>query len=310
MIHTTSDVSLPLTGVGPDTVGSVVAAASLPAWVGLELYLVVAVVVLAGWWYREVRARSGGDGATPPKLPERSSGDHRGNEPIELPAQAAADSGISRQQALGESSAEEAFFTSDGEMPARQCPECERTFPGVFDVCPFDSSQLRRSDTSGQSTGDQLPRRYCSACGRRYELNASYCYHDGHKLHRDTDRAAADAPRFHVCRSCGFDTPDPDQETCPRDGEQLVEIDPVERRRVKPAFPYNRCRRCGHVAAPGETECPVDGSLLLPAISARMSALPPTGHGERRRICRECGTQFGDQCSHCSVDGTELVELN
>lgn len=210
---------------------------------------------------------------------------------------------------LTESTVEDAFFASS-EFPPRRCPDCDRTFPGVFDVCPFDSTPLTEDSASSErSAVERLPRNFCPECSRRYELGASHCYHDGHALRRDTDRASQNAPTFHVCRSCGFDTRDALEE-CPRDSDPLIALDPMQRRRIKPAFPYNRCRQCGHVAPPDQTHCPTDGALMLPELSARLTALPPTGYGSRRRVCPDCGAPHGSECAHCSRDGTELIELN
>lgn len=286
---------------------------SVVGWSGLQmtlLGLISVLVVAAGWCSWILYRRRNSDtpterpqtGAAPAPTPTsgvdepvRAGGTDSGlHQPIDSPAQ---------------SPPEEAFFTP-GDFPARRCPECDRSFPGVFDVCPFDSTPLREKSTDATKTATEaLPRQYCPDCSRRYELGASYCYHDGHTLRRDSDAASRGAPTFRVCRSCGFETRD-ELAHCPHDDQPLVTLDPMQRRRIKPAFPYNRCRSCGHIAPPDQTHCPTDGTLLLPEISARLTALPPTGYGSRRRVCPDCGTAYGPRCTHCSNDGTELIELN
>lgn len=287
-----------------------------PGWMspGVEVALgtvVVVAAVVAGWWgysrYRHEEKADSRDGdATDSEHSEPTE-----PESMEPPAPAGAESGLHRVAASAtEPGMEKAVFGGGEEMPSRRCPECERAFPGVFDVCPFDSTPLRDREASVDDGGTRrLPRRRCPECSRRYELGATHCYRDGHQLQRDTDQACSGAPTFRVCRSCGFETLDALEE-CPEDGEPLVCLDPMQRRRVKPAFPYNRCRQCGHVASPDQTRCPTDGSLLLPELSVQLSGLPPTGYGPRRRVCPDCGTAFGPHCEHCSRDGTKLIELN
>lgn len=290
----------------------VVEAPTMVGWTGLEMTAMAAVVVvaaaLAGWWsWRFLDGES--DDAVPPELPAPATAGSSGERRADRSATQTPDSGRHRAvSARSESEIEEVFLGSDDEMPARQCPECDRKFPGVFDVCPFDSSSLRRP--GGGESGDRLPRQFCPDCGRRYELGTEHCYHDGRQLRRDTAEASRQAATMWVCRDCGFETKDGDLEACPEDGQLLTRLDPTRRRRVKPAFPYNRCRQCGHIGAPDQTRCPDDGSLMLPELDAPLTALPPTGHGSRRCVCPECGLGFGGHCNFCSRDGTELVVLN
>lgn len=284
-------------------------------WTGLEVTAVAAVVVaaaaLAGWWGWKLVEDAGDDQSVPPELPEPAKAQTAEGSSPESSRSRAPDSGLHRwPTARAESDIEDAFLGSDDEMPTRQCPECDRKFPGVFDVCPFDSSTLEQHGPALQAGADErLPRRYCPDCGRRYELSADHCYHDGQSLRRDTDQASANAGVWRVCRDCGFET-DEDLEACPEDGQRLVVLDPTRREQVQPAFPYNRCRQCGHVGAPDETKCPEDGSLMLPELDASMTALPPTGHGPRRCVCPDCGLDFAGHCNYCSRDGEQLIPLN
>lgn len=212
----------------------------------------------------------------------------------------------------GEMAPEKLFFSSDSELPERRCPECERTFPGVFEVCPFDTTRLELN-ASAESTAEGarlLPRRVCRQCDRRYELTARYCYHDGRELEHDRDRRDRDLPSFRICRNCGWESKATDSSQCDCSTPSIAVLDPSKRGRITPAFPFNRCRQCGYIASPDQIECPVDGALLLPELSAQLTVLPPTGHGTRRRICTECGAQFGGQCSYCAYDATPLVDIN
>ncbi len=283
-------------------------------WSGLQLTLIgvaVVMLVISGWcawvlYRRRNQHAASGSGSNDPTQPGGAVGTGGGEPAIA----SGSEPGVPQPQpSVARSPAEEAFF-APGDFPSRRCPECERTFPGVFDTCPFDSTALRPHESSGDSEAQRhLPRHYCPDCERRFELGASYCYHDGHTLHRDSDAASNGAATIRVCRDCGFETRD-NLTACPRDDEPLITLDPMQRRRVKPVFPYNRCRSCGHVAPPDQTHCPTDGTLLLPELSAQLTALPPTGYGERRLVCPDCGTTYGPGCSHCSHDGTELIVLN
>lgn len=207
---------------------------------------------------------------------------------------------------------EQMVFSSFGDVPPRRCPKCDRKFPGVFEVCPFDMTRLRPLDGKGPGKSrprHPLPRRHCPQCHRRFGPSAKFCYHDGTKLATDTAEAAERAPSLYVCRSCGLETMDA-TETCPHDGEPMEHLDPGERGFVSPTIPFHGCRQCGHLGPPSETVCPVDGSMMLPEISARVTELPPTGYGPRRKVCKTCGTLFGAHGKHCAYDGDELLSLN
>ena len=293
-----------------------VAFAAIPvvAVVGLELtfpLIAVALTAVAGWygwttWRSQQRSPSNGDDQSPTTLPRQPR-----STPTDTSPTPSVDTGPARSvSSVPDTPVEEAFFTPDDRDSTTRCPECDRRFPDVFDVCPFDSTPLQYSDSSRDNTDDRrLARRTCPDCQRRYELSANFCPRDGQQLKRDSEYKSRNAPVFFICRTCGFETRQ-DLDKCPHDGQLLTRLDPEQRRSIRPAFPYNRCRQCGHIAAPDQTRCPVDDSLLLPAVSARLTALAPTGYGERRKLCPECGTQFGDECSFCSHDGAGLLVMN
>lgn len=166
-------------------------------------------------------------------------------------------------------------------------------------------------DDAGKPGGHSpLPRRYCPTCDRRYELTALFCYHDGHQLQLDHRRLADAGTDLKVCRDCGWEGQDSDQCKCPEDGAELTVLAPGEHGVIAPVFPFTRCRRCGQIGGPGQAHCPVDGSLMLPVQNIRLTALPPLGHGPRRKICTKCGAEFGGHCAFCSYDGQELATLN
>lgn len=290
----------------------VVAELSVAGLVGPQALLAtvaVGILVAVGWWSWRTHRRGGAESPVSGMV-ESTATAAGGEESSESARYAKPDAGFVRSSvAEDEASEEHAFFSGD-DVPPRTCPECERVVPGIFDVCPFDSTPLEDGNSRRRKGSEELlPRKYCPDCGRRYELHAEHCYHDGQLLRRDDEQAARDAGVFRVCRDCGWETTD-DVEICPRDGEPLVVIDPMSRKQVRPVIPYNRCRDCGYLGEPGQTHCPNDGSFLLPELDAGTTALPPTGYGPRRQVCPECGTRFGDHCNHCSSDGTELIALN
>ena len=223
------------------------------------------------------------------------------------------DSGLQQVDPLRERRMpEQMVFSSFGDVPPRRCPKCDRKYPGVFEVCPFDMTRLRPVEGKGGGPAGPrhpLPRRYCSQCQRRFGPSAKFCYHDGTKLATDTAEAADRAPSLYVCRTCGLETREPTAR-CPHDDEVMEHLDPGERGFVAPTIPFHRCRQCGHLGPPTETTCPVDGALMLPEISARVTELPPTGYGPRRKVCKTCGSLFGAQSKHCAYDGDELLPLN
>lgn len=205
---------------------------------------------------------------------------------------------------------EQIFFPADEDLPPRFCPRCERTFPGLFEICPFDQTPLSEGrPTSYQTQATPLPRRFCPECDRRFSPSTRFCYFDGARLLQDFEEASALAPPLHFCRHCGFETFKTLDE-CPRDGQKLERLHPAVRDRIIPMIPMNHCYRCGHLGLPSETICPVDGTLMLPQLNARNLTLPSTGYGVRRRICSKCGAQFGGAAHFCAFDGQDLQSIN
>ena len=194
----------------------------------------------------------------------------------------------------------------------RECPRCSREFEATMVVCPYDSTPLRpvqkaRSRRRRKSTR-HLDRLVCQGCDRRYTVGLDYCYHDGMPLVRDTEAKAVEAPAFRACENCGWEGTD--QEVCPRDGSELVEIDPADTTRVRPTIPLTICPKCREYGPPGKAHCPNDGTMLTPLVDVRVTEFPRGGFGPRRKICKECGEQFSSAARYCSHDGTRLVALN
>lgn len=290
---------------------------STPAWVGLELYLAYAafaVVALATWWLLSARRRRRRNAELEQAVAKFATSNlGTATESGSFSPRTAVDSGLLQSAAHGSTDASESIlFSAESSLPRRRCPRCDRNFPGVFEICPYDTTPLEKSEGLFSATDpdeSELPRRFCSACDRRYGPSAQYCYHDGFLLSRDSEEASEDAQIYYICRDCGYETPE-ETKCCPRDGQPLEKLDPAERGIVVPTIPFNRCRACGYLAAPDQTHCPVDATMMLPEISARITSLPPTGYGHRRRICDQCGSLFGDQCSYCSFDGNDLTPIN
>lgn len=276
----------------------------------LTYILIASLAIGAGWfWLRRRRALRlsalppGEDGErNMPTLLEMAD---------ELPLLASSESAPPLEAVVFEDNAQEQiFFPSDENLPPRFCPRCERTFPGLFEICPFDTTPLLEGrPPAGQSTPQALPRRFCPECDRRFSPSSRFCYFDGARLLQDFAEASDQAPALRLCRQCGFET-FKSLEQCPRDGQDLELLDPAVRERIIPMIPMNHCFRCGHVGLPSETTCPVDGTLMLPQLNARQLVLPSTGYGNRRRICAKCGTQFGGAAHFCSFDGDDLQSIN
>ena len=285
----------------------------IPTLFGMEplsVYILLAVLVVTlglSWVGRKQRRRLASRDRQMTTDASAAQLESKGGS--EFPLRTTMESSLVRADARERVGPEQIFFAADPDNPARHCPKCGRNFPGIFEVCPFDTTPLERGGRQKKTVHTALPRRFCPDCGRRFGPTAQYCYCDGFPLTRDFAEASETAPIFRVCRECGFETEE-DLSECPRDGELLEVIDPSERGEVTPTIPFNRCRNCGHLGAPNETVCPVDGTMMLPEVSARLMSLPPTGFGNRRRICKECGSQFGDQCQYCSFDGKELIPIN
>jgi hypothetical protein len=199
----------------------------------------------------------------------------------------------------------------------RECPKCSRTFESTLYVCPYDATPLRSQKQAGRerrkrSSGtdrDGLERMACPGCERRYEASVDFCYHDGLPLGGDTWAKAAEAPTFKACDTCGWEG-EGDHTVCPNDGGELVEIDPGDSTRVEPTIPLTICPKCRGYGGLGQAYCDDDGALLTPLVDVRLSEFPAAGFGPRRKVCKECGAQYGGAARFCSADGTKLVGLN
>lgn len=213
-------------------------------------------------------------------------------------------------------------FSSDPGPARRTCPCCQRRFHVQVDSCPFDGTPLHpeRAAAANQvpdrSTFDtpiaapsRARRQQCRSCGRRFEADARFCYADGQPLVPDTDEDARYAAPIKVCKSCGFEA-GPDVTDCPFDGTTLSTIAADEDSRIAPPIPLLICKRCSKYALPGAAFCPDDGEVLTPVLNARLTALPTTGFGTRRKLCRKCGTRFAHVCTYCAYDGTRLTPIN
>ncbi len=277
----------------------------------LELGVAIAVPLLlslSAWWAwaaRKKRAASLIDDPHQPPVPmdppfiDRPERGHHSTM----------DSGLRHIEAGPTKMPEQMVFSGFGDLPGKRCPQCDRNFPGVFEICPFDMTRLDTLQTGPRRRrGRSIPRRFCPECDRRFAPTARFCYHDGTPLATDTLEAASDAPALSVCRECGQESFD--QPRCSCDGSSYETIDPGERGFVAPTIPFHRCRQCGHLGTPDQTICPIDGSMMLPEISARLTELPPTAYGPRRKICKKCGSLFGPHTTHCAYDGDELQPLN
>jgi len=220
------------------------------------------------------------------------------------PVEVLTSGGQEATRATVEQSLHELLAALEPAREQRECPQCKRTFPALLERCPYDGRALVDAPLA-QPPG---ARRSCARCGRRYEAGARYCPVDGLVLSDEVGGKAARAT-FRVCRSCGHEAR-PHESRCPHDGEALVPLESVEKKRVAPTVPLLRCRRCGRYGAPGQVRCPVDNTLMMPELNVRLTALPPTGFGPRRKICTKCGESFSARCDYCSFDGEALVGLN
>jgi uncharacterized OB-fold protein len=207
-------------------------------------------------------------------------------------------------------------WTSEQRTPTpsdRVCPDCGERYAPPMLVCPDDATPLKRIDSTSNGPDPERDetsdRRRCPGCERRYESDASYCYHDGIRLVADTLDRTEEAPVYRVCETCGFET-DRDRRLCPRDGSELLTVDPSHERSPTPTVPYAMCPECGETAPPGRARCPEDDHVLTPICHTRTRALSSTGFGPPRNICRECGETYSSAASYCSVDGTELMSMN
>lgn len=189
----------------------------------------------------------------------------------------------------------------------RECPKCHRSFPDSVVICPHDASRLSlRSDARHRVKvldGEKKPS--CSSCGRRYETGTKFCRFDGQRLVSDrNDRLAV----VWVCRTCGDESLD-EGHSC-EDGAEVVKVDPSDSRVVTPMVPLMVCELCHKVCGPEVTECPNEGSPLVPLTNVRVVSLAPLGVGPRRRICPACGRRYSGAARFCAYDGEKLSPLN
>ncbi|MFB6262345.1 MAG: hypothetical protein ABEL76_01785 [Bradymonadaceae bacterium] len=201
--------------------------------------------------------------------------------------------------------------TSERSTSGRICPECGERFPKSVTVCPTDATPLKslRADDRAEAADDDVDRRRCPVCERRFEREAEYCYHDGTELVPDSAEALEFTPAVTVCSTCGWEGGH-ERRICPRDGTELVRVDPSTTDEPAPPVPFGLCPECGELAPPGESHCEEDGSVLTPVSRPSVAALPPEGVGPRRSVCRDCGEEFSGAAQFCAFDGSELVGVN
>lgn len=221
-----------------------------------------------------------------------------------------------------ESSILKPLFTTRGEGQQKICPSCKKTYAAWMVICPVDASPLqnnpsatppdRRKSPAGRDQGagamQVLTRQRCPACQRRLSQGALFCPHDGKKLLVDTIEDAATARTFTICRRCGLD---PERRTtpCAPEGCDVVTLDPSSLQTTL-GMAMTMCPRCHSFGKPGQLHCAHDEELLVPMTAVELNALPHTGYGPRRKLCRKCGTRFGGDYAFCAYDGAELTPLN
>lgn len=207
----------------------------------------------------------------------------------------------------------QAKFAIHPPEPRRQCSHCKQFFDAHLNYCPNNACALPPVQTASATTiinpKNALQRTQCTQCGRRFEEGTRYCYVDGMPLINDTTEEAAHAEPIKVCRICGQEAAQK-HERCPHDNTELTLINPGNLTRITPAIPLLICSKCRQYAMPGTAFCPNDGELLTPLVNAKFAALPASGFGPRRKLCRKCGTRYSDACTFCSQDGTPLTPIN
>ncbi len=212
--------------------------------------------------------------------------------------------------------AERPLFALRTDGHAKECPACHRNFASWMAVCPVDATPLedliarRRAGRSAKGK-TALQRLRCPSCERRFAEDARLCPYDGLQLVRDTAEEAAVAPPTTICRSCGADVTDALGRIC-HCGEDFdpLTLDPSDVSNRPPAVPLTVCPRCRAWGSFGQTHCPHDGELLMPVTELEANALPATGYGPRRKVCRTCGVHFSGAYLFCSFDGTELTSIH
>lgn len=207
------------------------------------------------------------------------------------------------------------LFAARGDGHSKECPQCHRKYASWMVVCPFDAATLqdlhaRRRPARVPRGHTALPRKRCPSCSRRFEEDAICCPYDATELVQDTIEEASSATPFTICRVCGRDI-DGDEDAACGCGEErdVFTLDPSNTDARAPTMPLTRCPRCRTYGALGQTHCPGDGELLLPVTSVQANALPSTGYGARRKLCRKCGTRYSGAYVHCALDGTKLTPI-
>ena len=152
----------------------------------------------------------------------------------------------------------------------RLCPECDRSFPANYVVCPFDSTALETLHRSGGDATSGEPgsgHRRCPTCDRRYFPGQTYCYRDGSELVPEAEDREPETgdDAWRVCPDCGREL-QTEARLCPEDGTELIRVGSPrsDHGRTTPPVPVMQCPECGETAPPGSAKCPTDGTLLTP----------------------------------------------
>jgi hypothetical protein len=301
--------------------GEVVSAAVAPApapeegsspmlWVYL-LSLVSAVGLVAVYAWRRVEQRRyyedgftlAGDG--PPPIVALAA-----SEPRRAPT-LGEELGLTGALALRVPS-EEPLFTLRGDGPPKECPECQRQFASWMVVCPHDAAPLRapkvRTRRPHQPGEKELARARCPKCERRYAEETRYCPHDGESLVADTTAAAAAAEPLVLCRACGKES-EVDAPSCCDDPDVLT-ADPRDTRAMGGGVSLLVCPQCHTYGRFGSVQCAHDGEFLIPSSMLPPSVLPPTGWGDRKKMCPKCGAAYSGASHFCAHDGARLKALD
>lgn len=296
----------------------------------LMIYLLplTLILMLLGWSFLRHRKNHARNASAPPESlppepprpsaiqPPPLSESNRIARPPALPSNLARAESIQPQPIAPTSgNTTEAVFSIQPTTARKQCPRCHRFFDSRLDACPHDAC-ARPTTVQPASTlllnnhaRNAAHRTQCTQCHRRFENGTRYCYVDGAPLIYDTDEDTINARIFKICRICGQEA-DVGQTICPNDNTELTLINPGNINRITPTIPLLICSKCRQYAMPGTAYCPNDGELLTPLVDARVTALPASGFGPRRKLCRKCGTRYSGACTYCSQDGTLLTDIH
>ena len=216
------------------------------------------------------------------------------------------------------------LFTLHPEGPKRSCPKCDRKFASWMAICPFDStplidpsqqaSQARKSAArrSRATKDDNLSRKRCLTCDRRYRDDLTYCPHDGAKLIQDIREEAMEAPSWHLCKGCGEDKPTKQGELackCDEDHKDHVILDPSNLEIS--AMIFSSCPECHKYGVPGQTHCKDHPEeVLMPETTIERHALPASGYGPARKLCTVCNRKFSGAYIYCPHDKSRLKHMD